>query len=165
MKAGQRFVEKIRREAEKGDLAKRIAPLLVGEEWPKGSVQAEVDCAEKLSARFRRIQATIPGLSRLPIEEWESMIGTLEEKFSYLPDVLRLVELDRVQQVAQLRSKEPLRQGGQVEFFQMTVARTGRIRLERLKNDGIRTVTVPFVLTNETLERLVDDWLELSREE
>jgi len=83
----------------------------------------------------------------------------VEKEVTYLGEPLKIVELEKYQGKALLRSFPPRRENGTVLFFELTIDRNEGLSLHRLSYDhalGTRSHT-PVAVTRETLERLLAD--------
>ncbi|HVK07364.1 MAG TPA: hypothetical protein VM597_01175, partial [Gemmataceae bacterium] len=76
---------------------------------------------------------------------------------------LRVVEVDRVRNVALLRSGTPAQRGESVLFYEVRFQGRNSVSVERIranKSAPAGREPVPFALTNETLAKLVSDLIE-----
>ena len=77
-----------------------------------------------------------------------------------LMEPLRLVEVDRGQHVAVLRSDAPPVKGDAVQYYEVRFAGRNRVTVERFKANKSGKAgreAIPFALTHEALAKLVDD--------
>ncbi len=90
----------------------------------------------------------------------------IEQEIRYLGEPLKIIELEKYQGRALLRSFPPRRENGTVHFFELIIDPREGLSLNRLSYDrslGSRTQT-PIPLTRETLERLLEDLVNLASE-
>ena len=74
-----------------------------------------------------------------------------------------MVEVDRVRNVALLRSGTPAQRGESVLFYEVRFQGRNSVSVERIranKSAPAGREPVPFALTNETLAKLVSDLIE-----
>ncbi|MSR52675.1 MAG: hypothetical protein EXS09_05230 [Gemmataceae bacterium] len=77
-----------------------------------------------------------------------------------LMEPLRLVEVDRVHQVAMLRSEGPPSNGDFVQYYEVRFHGRNLIRVERIKaskNHPASRGAIAFALTHEVIAKLVED--------
>lgn len=77
-----------------------------------------------------------------------------------LMEPLRLVEVDRGQHVAVLRSDAPPVKGDAVHYYEVKFTGRSRVTVERFKANKAGKAgreVIPFALTHEALAKLVDD--------
>jgi hypothetical protein len=77
-----------------------------------------------------------------------------------LLEPLRLVEVDRGQRVALLRSDAAAPKGDAVQYYEVKFAGRNRVTVERFKANKAGKAgreSVPFALTHEAIAKLVDD--------
>jgi hypothetical protein len=80
-----------------------------------------------------------------------------------LLEPLRLVEVDRVGNVALLRSGLPAARGESVLFYEVRFEGRNRLSVERIRANKAAPAgrePIPFALTNEALAKLVSDLIE-----
>jgi hypothetical protein len=88
----------------------------------------------------------------------------IEKEIHYLGEPLKIIEMEKSQGKALLRSFPPRRENGTVHFFELVIDPREGLSLNRLSYDrtlGSRTQT-PVPLTRETLERLLADLVSLA---
>jgi len=88
----------------------------------------------------------------------------IEKEIQYLGEPLKIIELEKYQGRALLRSFPPRRENGTVQFFELVIDPREGLSFNRLSYDrhlGSRTQT-SIPLTRETLERLLADLVNLA---
>jgi hypothetical protein len=88
----------------------------------------------------------------------------IEKEIHYLGEPLKIIEMEKFQGKALLRSFPPRRENGNVHFFELVIDPGEGLSLNRLSYDrsvGSRTQT-PVPLSRETLERLLADLVTLA---
>lgn len=118
------------------------------------SVSARFSLWSPLAVGVESIQVESPP-AQVPLGESASQLA---QKLSYLNEPIQVFEVDSLAAQAQLRSNPPKAISDGVEYFEVQLAQSGTISLQRYRNtqDGPR-VTTTFTLTLETLERVIDD--------
>lgn len=126
-----------------------------------GGLQVRVHLADwdRLGCLLERLEVRPTRGSFLKIDPlW------IEKEIQYLGEPLKIIELEKFQGKALLRSFPPRRENGTVHFFELVVDPREGLSLNRLSYNqslGSRTQT-PVVLTRETLERLLADLVNLA---
>lgn len=70
---------------------------------------------------------------------------------------INLLEIDPINLRIQLRSKSPQDEGAALSYFEIIMQGDGSISLERILFDKGKKQRLPFHLTNEVLEKLIND--------
>jgi hypothetical protein len=126
-----------------------------------GSLQVRVQLADcdRLGCLLERLEVRPIHGSSLKIDPlW------IEKEIHYLGEPLKIIEMEKFQGKALLRSFPPRRENGTVHFFELAIDPREGLSLNRLSYDrtlGSRTQT-PVPLTRETLERLLADLVSLA---
>jgi hypothetical protein len=126
-----------------------------------GSIQVRVKLADwdRLGCLLERVEVRPTQGSSLKIDPlW------IEQEIRYLGEPLKIIELEKYQGRALLRSFPPRRENGTAQFFELVIDPREGLSLNRLSYDrslGARTQT-PIPLTRETLERLLADLVNLA---
>jgi len=86
----------------------------------------------------------------------------LKTNLTYLLETFEVFEIDNLQSKAQLRSHVPDEDDASLSYFEIMIARGRSITLERLAFDKDRKQkkSVSFQLTNEILERTINDFFK-----
>jgi hypothetical protein len=126
-----------------------------------GNLQVRV-----LLADWDRLGCLLEKLEVRPIHGCFLKIDPLwiEQEIRYLGEPLKIIELEKYQGRALLRSFPPRRENGTVHFFELVIDPGEGLSLNRLSYDrslGSRT-QIPVPLTRETLERLLMDLVSLA---
>lgn len=103
--------------------------------------------------RFIRAEAAAPAPD---LRHWADDIA---RRATGLLEPLAVIEIDALRDQALLRSKEPRRRGGSVQYYEIVLEGTCQAsarRFEALPDSGRRT-QVPLLLTHEALVKLVLD--------
>jgi hypothetical protein len=126
-----------------------------------GSLQVRVQLADcdRLGCLLERLEIRATHGCSLNIDPlW------IEKEIQYLGEPLKIIEMEKSQGKALLRSFPPRRENGTVHFFELVIDPREGLSLNRLSYDrtlGSRTQT-PVPLTRETLERLLADLVSLA---
>jgi len=86
----------------------------------------------------------------------------LKNNLTYLLEDFEVFEIDNLQSKAQLRSRVPDENDASLSYFEIMIADGRSITLERLAFDKDRKQkkSVSFQLTNEILERTINDFIK-----
>ena len=98
--------------------------------------------------------------SRLPIkEQLRRQSDWIAERVTYLPERFALIELDEINQVAQVRSRIPTQKGETRQYYEILLKKGNTLTLSRyeIKVGDTSRLPVPFLLTEELFSRLIDD--------
>ena len=109
------------------------------------------------SDRLEFLDLKIPAPLRAPeLKAWADRVAN---RVTYLMEPLVVLELDEQEAAVELRSKTPTPRDGRRSYYEVVLAADGSAVLERISfNEADRKrEAVPFQLTREVLERLVDD--------
>jgi hypothetical protein len=126
-----------------------------------GSLQVRVQLADwdRLGCLLERVEVRPTQGSFMKIDPLR-----IEQEICYLGEPLKIIELEKYQGRALLRSFPPRRENGTVQFFELVIDPGEGLSLNRLSYDrslGARTQT-PIPLTRETLDRLLADLVGLA---
>ena len=165
MRIGTTLLERTRQVME-------VEGLTVSDEQPlavavqKDGVRAEVEiCAlDRLGIAFQRLRLWGNGAQA----DLDALAEAIAERVTYLPERLAPIERDPQRGIVQMRSAPPFVEDGDVEYFELTLSRTGeetRLHLMRHRRpEGRRRREgVSIVLTQPLFQRLVDDLATLLR--
>jgi hypothetical protein len=126
-----------------------------------GSIQVRVKLSDwdRLGCLLERVEVRPTQGCSLKIDPlW------IEQEICYLGEPLKIIELEKYQGRALLRSFPPRRENGTVQFFELVIDPREGLSFNRLSYDrhlGSRTQT-SIPLTRETLERLLADLVNLA---
>jgi hypothetical protein len=126
-------------------------------------VTLTADRVDSVGSLLTRIEATrtnpVPEDANLLEAHAQAAAG----RATGLLEPLRLVELDRVGNVALLRSGTPSQRGESVLFYEVRFQGRNQVSVERIRANKTAPAgrePVPFALTNEALAKLVSDLIE-----
>lgn len=131
-------------------------------EFDDNSFVLDYSRLDSLSCEVLQIKvhkASLAGSDEQP-EMWDKISNELCSRISYLSEEFRVIELDRVHGVAQIRSYPPYAQNAHRVFFELTVDfRKKDMVLQRIDRDLKSNLAAnsPFVLSDEILSRLIAD--------
>ncbi|MDZ7289341.1 MAG: hypothetical protein ONB44_07810 [candidate division KSB1 bacterium] len=135
---------------------------LIEDEMDGIHLQAEIQDFDKFSYMVKTISATRlqPPASNAPIKDLLlRQSGEIERRVSYLLENFRLVELDEVNGVAQMRSAAPYHKNEEISYYEIILREGKSLRFSRYRqqNRTAERENVPSHLTQEIFERLADD--------
>jgi hypothetical protein len=89
----------------------------------------------------------------------EEQSKAIVKKIDYLLESLKEIEFDRGAKTIQMRSGRPLRDGGELHYYELMLAGGSKVTLQRYRvGEGEPGRSpVAFSITLDVLERLVDD--------
>jgi len=95
----------------------------------------------------------------LAMDDLKARAGRLAARLTYLMEPLSVLEADPVAGLVVVRSTAPSLKPGRRTYYEARLSRHGGLTFERIvfHEAERRRTSVPFQLTTETLERLVDD--------
>ena len=125
------------------------------------TVRCEANCVDALACAVTQLEVAedrAPALTTEAVARWADRICG---KVTYLLEPLRTLEIDRRAHSALVRSAEPTRRGDNLCYYEMLVTGDHHVSLRRYSAQPAlrRRQAVPFMLTNDQLEKLLDDLL------
>jgi hypothetical protein len=143
------------RPAGEGRQSVRIA--LPDQGWTVGLT---ADRADSVGCRLTRIEADRTARLANDDTALDAHARRAAGRVTGLLEPLRLVEVDRGQHVALLRSDAPAAKGESVQYYEVKFTGRNLVTVERFKASKVGPAgreSVPFSLTHEVLAKLVDD--------
>lgn len=136
------------------------ASLSVAADDSPWTVRLTADRCEELGAalwelRLDRLAAPL-ALSHDQLEGWAKAVV----KNSVLADPLTVVELDKSNGRAQLRSATPIERDGRATYFEVLLSRCGQVDVCRYQAGRSEREQILFVMTHENLARLASLLIE-----
>ena len=131
----------------------------------QGRLTLSVIRASAIGIESDRLEFVAPNsaepLDAADLKPWADRIAA---RVTYLMEPLVVLEIDRQELKAELRSQTPTPRDGRRSYYELILSRDGSAGLERVsfKESDRKRETVPFQLTREVLERLVDDLVACS---
>lgn len=167
MNSGRELVDKLnafRQTRDPGQASLKISAkdggYLVHEQLGDIDLQADIEDFDKFSYMVRSISLTLPQKPATPIKEvLLRQAREIEMQISYLLEGFRLVELDEINNSAQVRSIMPYQQDGERLYYEVLLRHGNSLTFSRYRKEhqtGKREM-VPSHLTLEIFERLVDN--------
>ncbi|MDZ7359845.1 MAG: hypothetical protein ONB46_03835 [candidate division KSB1 bacterium] len=163
MKLGQIALEKLNaiRQDKKLPEADQNSASMIEEKNESFRLCIEIEDFDKFSFVIKtlsvaRLQAP-PNMSLTELLQRQA--GEIERRLSYLQERFRLVELDEFNVLAQVRSAAPYQKNGERFYYELLLQHGNSVTLTRYRKSATaeKRELVPFHLTPEMLERLVDD--------
>lgn len=143
------------------DLIERLDAVTVPDVEIRGTaLRARLRTADSDRLGIMVIAVEFDSLSgAIPAAALRERLLRLTERIDYLSEPLQLVEHDPARTGALLRSAEVRQVGSDREYFEMRVEMNRDTAFSRLRQPpgGSDRTQVPFLMTRETLARLVDD--------
>jgi hypothetical protein len=124
------------------------------------SFQCQMAGLDTLACAFTEFELTIGKLSSAPIEQLKRVAEALSARLTYLLEPIHPIEVDRDQCVVQMRSSPPQKDDNGTSYYELLVARGGRLSLIRYSRPVGQTErqAVPAQVTREVFLRLVRDF-------
>lgn len=164
MRLGKRLIEQLQMLEVNGDLPiSPDAPLQVVARLDNLSVSADVLDSSRIGCVLHSLSMCNERPGELNGAAVINRAEAIARQVTYLIEPLKLLERDRAGQRALLRSAPPRETADAVEYYEAWLNRVGSgamsFSLNRYHhgNDDVSRRAIPIVLTNEVLERLVDD--------
>jgi len=132
-------------------------------EWAVDEARIRLNLADidRLGCLLDRAELKPAPASELIIEP-----KSLESTFTYLGESLVLIEHAQDEGKAILRSRPPLLEGSQIQYYELVVDRSEGLSLTRYAYDSVACQRTPVAapLTMHALGRLIDDLKRLAAE-
>ncbi|MBL8829561.1 MAG: hypothetical protein JNM18_21460 [Planctomycetaceae bacterium] len=114
---------------------------------------------DSLGCAFTRFELRHAKLTNATLEQLKKTAEQLSTRLTYLLEAIRPVEIDADACVVQLRSVPPHKSDTGTSYYELHVARGGRLTLVRYQaTPGQSRVAIPAQVTREVLGRLVQDF-------
>ena len=124
-------------------------------------VRVAVPDLDKYSFQLSKIDVFDERGKKLPHPEnvLRKQAKFIEQEVSYLLETFRLIELDTQAQVAQLRSEKPLQKNQARQYYEIVLEQGRKLNFCRYekKPDAAERQAMPFLLTEDSFSRLIDD--------
>ncbi len=163
MKLGQKVLEKLNasRQVEKLPEAGQDSGSMIEEKNDSFRLHVEIEDIDKFSCLVKTLSVTrLQAPPNMPLTELLlRQAGEIERRISYLLEGFRLVEVDEFDVLAQVRSVTPYQKNGDTFYYELFLQHGNCVTLTRYRKSAKaeKRELVPFHLTPETFERLVDD--------
>jgi hypothetical protein len=148
----------------KAALAGLASPTQVPQQLAAQDADTSFECQiaglDSLGCAFADFELTIGKLSAAPIEQLKRVAEALSSRLTYLLEPIYPIEVDRDQCVVQMRSSPPQKDDNGTSYYELLVARGGRLSLNRFSRPAGQTErqAVPAHVTREVFLRLVRDF-------
>ncbi len=113
--------------------------------------------SDAYSLSVRKISYSVPHKEGA---DWKSLLQpqseTIVKELTFLRDQFELIEMDVSKQQALLRSKAPYKKEKITDYFQIVLKKGTFFQLTRIQNKNHQNEEVPFVLSWEIADRLVE---------
>jgi hypothetical protein len=143
---------------------KNLAPFLQGRQLldeTEGSqrLQCDLVALDALACAFDRFEVQSGALASAGMTDLKPLSENLSRRLTYLLEPISPMEADAQQCVIQLRSNPPQKDDDGTSYYELLVARGGRLSLCRwLKERGQPRRIIPTQVTREVFLRLVADF-------
>jgi hypothetical protein len=143
---------------------KTFAPFLQGRQLLDETVagqrlQCDLVALDALACAFDRFELQSAALASAAMAELKPLSENLSRRLTYLLEPISPMEADAEQCVVQLRSNPPQKDEDATSYYELLVARGGRLSLCRwLKERGQPRRKIPAQVTREVFLRLVADF-------
>jgi hypothetical protein len=146
------------------NLSSEIDKYVFDDDFDKIHLHVEIKDFDKFSFHIGKLELKNIAESKeikLTAENLKEQAKRLVGKVTYLLENLALIEFDSVNLVAQIRSVSPYKEIDLLSYYEIVIDNQGRISVERFQqNKEEPRVQIPFKLTEEVFERLIDDLAE-----
>jgi len=163
MKLGQKALEKLNaiRQVENLQETGQDGGCIIEETNDSIRLRVEIEDVDKFSCLVKTFSVTqLQAPPNVPLTELlRRQAREIERRISYLLESFRLVEVDECNALAQVRSVAPYKKSGERFYYEMLLQHGNSMTLVRYRKSASSEnhELVPFHLTPETFERLVDD--------
>ena len=124
------------------------------------SFHCQLTGLDSLGCAFTEFELTIGKLSAAPIDQLKRVAEALSARLTYLLEPIRPIEVDPDQCVVQMRSSPPQKDDNGTSYYELLVARGGRLSLSRYSRPVGQSEreAVSAHVTREVFLRLVRDF-------
>lgn len=165
MNLGSEAVEKLKfflNKQKQANVTGQNQRISFNERLGKIHLHTEVEDFDKFSLVIRKLELKKSQEKfgdNVPIEVLLKQADDLVNKVTYLLENLAIIEVDSTNDKIQIRSTSPHRENGVLRYYEIILDNIGKITLERFeqKVGDKQRVQIPFKLTEEVLERLIND--------
>lgn len=136
----------------------RIEPIVASSEGV--TLRCDLTSAEKVGCTLTQIdlvEERHPAISMDDLVHWAEWICG---RVTYLLEPLRVIEMDKQAGIALIRSGKPKTRRGEISYYELVADRHHHAWLRRYQAKARVRGSVPFPLTHEQLEVLIDDLVE-----
>ena len=118
-----------------------------------------VDAVDQLALAFRDFELFDSRIENASMDRLSEVSQKLSSELTYLLEPITPIEIDVDRCVVQMRSNPPSRDEDSRSYYELLVARDGRLSLNRYTkpNGGLRAV-ISTQVTREVFDRLVGDF-------
>ncbi len=153
--------QKVNEEKNRQSLAREHEQLWQ-RDLPRGvRLAIDWDDADTYSGVFRSVRVETESVPPDREKALRAQAEALVQRVTFLPEKLALLELDKSQKTAVLRSALPFRNEKAVLFFEIWLTRGQEILFRRIRNENHKRRTVPFVLPWEIADRLIKELISI----
>lgn len=141
----------------------QLQPIVASDEGI--TLRCDLNSAESVGCTLSQIDLVDASKSSLSMDELVHWAEFICGRVTYLLEPLQLIELDGRHGVALVRSRRPQRKKDQIAYYEFIADKNHHASLRRYRYDMANRDrgTVPFPLTHEQLEVLVDDLVESAK--
>jgi hypothetical protein len=163
MKLGQKALEKLNAIRQIDNLPEtgQDSGRMIEETNDGLRLRVEIEDFDKFSCLVKTLGVTrLQAPPNMPLTELLlRQARDIERRISYLLENFRLVEVDEFNVLAQVRSVAPYKKNGDTFYYELLLQHGNSVTLTRYRKSATaeKREAVPFHLTPETFERLVDD--------
>jgi hypothetical protein len=121
-------------------------------------IAVDVEVADRLGMLARRV-CVYAGKAEATPSGLKKRVQAVIDRLTFLDSTLKLIEWDRLSNMAQMRGRPDKTSGIQLQFFEIIFAHDPSLLLHRrLANE-----TIPFYMSNECFVRLIDELVSIVR--
>ncbi|MFQ5823815.1 MAG: hypothetical protein ACE5JB_07160 [bacterium] len=166
MKIGNKSIQRLQQFLVKENLDGEIDKYIFDEEFDKIHLHAEIADFDKFSYQIRNLELKNIEKSpdyRLTADELKKRAEILVSTVTYLLENLALVEIDTVNSRVQIRSVSTHKGIDNMPYFEIIIDSQKSVYFGRFqqKDEQKQRSQIAFKITEEVLERLIDDLAEL----
>jgi hypothetical protein len=123
------------------------------------SLRCQLTALDTLGCAFQSFEVESAGLAAAGMDQLKAVAEALSRRLTYLLEPISPVEIDAEQCVVQLRSNPPQKDDNGTSYYELLVAKGGRLSLCRFnKTPGNPRHPIAAQVTREVLLRLVADF-------
>jgi len=139
---------------------------VIEEEIDSMRLRAEIQDFDKFSYMVKTLTVTQTPTPNAPVKALLlQQANEIERRISYLLESFRLVELDEINGLAQVRSVSPFKKNDETVYYEALLQHGNSVTFTRYRKQRHteKREVIPSHLTQETFERLINDLAAIVR--
>jgi hypothetical protein len=132
----------------------------------RAALTLTADRADELSCSLGELTLAFDAPADCPAADLTQLAAGTAARVTGLLEPLKVYEVDPTRTLAKLRSAAPTERGGQLYFYELTLAgrQTASLKRYRAARAAAGRQAVPFALTHESVVKVVEELLQAAAE-